>query len=73
MSEIGKLKDEAEKEAKEHPEQVEQAGQAINKKAGMVSEDDEAAKQDQGGKPQDGGAGQSQAASAAGQGRRAPL
>lgn len=34
MSELGQLKDEAEKEAKEHPEQVEQA---INKKAGMVS------------------------------------
>ncbi len=57
MSEFGKLKDEAEKEVKEHPEQVEQA---INKKAGIVSQDDEAAKLDQGAKPQDGGAGQPQ-------------
>lgn len=60
MSELDKLKDEAEKEVKEHPEQVEQAEQAINKKAGIITQDDEAAKRDQGGKPQDGGAGQSQ-------------
>jgi hypothetical protein len=49
MSEFDKLKDEAEKEVKEHPEQVEKAEQAINKKAGLVSQDNEAAKQDQGG------------------------
>jgi hypothetical protein len=57
MGELDMLKDEAEKEVKEHPEQVEQA---INKKGGIISQDDEAAKRDQGGKPQDGGAGQSQ-------------
>jgi hypothetical protein len=57
MSEFDKLKDEAGKEVKDHPEQVEQA---INKKAGIIIQDDEAAKRDQGGKPEGGGAGQSQ-------------
>jgi hypothetical protein len=60
MSEFDKLKDEAGKEVKDHPEQVEQAEQAINKKAGIIIQDDEAAKRDQGGKPEGGGAGQSQ-------------
>ena len=60
MSEFDKLKDEAEKDVKEHPEQVEQAEQAINKKAGVITQDNEAAKRDRGGKPQDAGSGQAQ-------------
>ena len=60
MSEFDKLKDEAGKEAKDHPGQAEQAEQADDKKAGIIRQDDEAAKRDQGGKPGSGGAGQPQ-------------
>ena len=51
MSEFGKLKDEAD-DVKEHPEQVEKTEQAINK-AGVLIQDNEAAKQDKGGQLHD--------------------
>lgn len=38
MSDFDKLKDEAEKEAKEHPQQVSEGEQAVEKKLGMDSE-----------------------------------
>jgi hypothetical protein len=41
-----KLKDEAEKELQEHPEQVEETEQAIENKTGVLSQDNEAAKRD---------------------------
>jgi hypothetical protein len=53
MSEFDKLKDEADKEVKEHPEQVGKAEQALSKKAGVLTQDNEAARQDQGGQPHD--------------------
>jgi hypothetical protein len=41
MSEFDKVKDEAEKEAKEHPEQVSQGEQAVEKKLGMNTNEEE--------------------------------
>ncbi len=38
MSEVDKLKDQAEKEAKEHPQQVSEGERAVEKKLGMNSE-----------------------------------
>ena len=52
MSEFDKLKDQAEKEVKEHPEQVKEGEQAVEKKLGLVGQGDEKAVQDQGGQPQ---------------------
>ena len=52
MSEFDKLKDQAEKEVKEHPEQVKEGEQAVAKKLGLVGQGDEKAEQDQGGQPQ---------------------
>jgi hypothetical protein len=49
MSEFDKLKDQAGQEIKEHPEQVEEGEQAVEKKLGVTGQDDEKAKQDQGG------------------------
>ena len=57
MSEFDKLKDEAEKEIQEHPEQVHEGEQAIEKRLGVDSRDD---RHDQGNVPQDDQAGQSQ-------------
>lgn len=52
MSEFDKLKDQAEQEIKEHPEQVKEGEQAVEKKLGVVGQDDEKAQQDPGGQPQ---------------------
>jgi hypothetical protein len=49
MSDFDKLKDEAEKEIKEHPEQVREGEQAAEKKIGVLGKDNEEARQDQGG------------------------
>jgi hypothetical protein len=51
MSDFDKLKDEAGKEIKEHPEQVKEGEQAVEKKLGVDSQGDEKAKQDQAGQP----------------------
>jgi hypothetical protein len=60
MSEFDKLKDEAEKEVQEHPEQVKEGEEAIEKKLGVDSQDDQADHDDEGNTPQGGGSGQSQ-------------
>ena len=52
MSGFDKLRDEAEKDVKEHPEQVKEGGQAVGKKLGLVGQGDEKAEQEQGGQPQ---------------------
>ena len=57
MSEFDKLKDEAEKEIQEHPEQFNEGEHAIEKKLGADSRDDQ---HDQGNAPQDDQAGQPQ-------------
>ena len=43
LSEFDKMKDEAEKEAKEHPQQVKEGEQAAEKKLGMNNQDDQTA------------------------------
>ena len=58
MSEFGRLKDEAEKEAKEHPQQVSEGEQAVEKKLGMDTNADESSQHDQNIAPQDSGPGQ---------------
>ena len=70
MSEFDKLKDEAEKEIQEHPEQFKEGEQAIEKRLGVDSRDDQ---HDQGNAPQDDRAASRRTPSAAGQGNRAPL
>ena len=40
MSDFDKVKDEAEKEVKEHPQQVSEGEQALEKKLGMNSEEE---------------------------------
>ena len=57
MSEFDKLKDEAEKETREHPEQVRKGEQAVEKKLGGDSEDDQ---HDHGNAPPGDGDGQQQ-------------
>jgi predicted transcriptional regulator len=59
MSELDKLKDEAGKEAKEHPQQVKEGETAVEKKLGMDSKEDQTSQHDQNSAPQDtGGTGQ---------------
>ncbi len=53
MSEFDKLKDEAEKEAKEHPQQVSEGEQAVEKKLGMNSEAEETSQNAPNTPPQD--------------------
>lgn len=53
MTDFDKLKDEAEKEAKEHPRQVSEGGQAIGEKLGMDSQEDQTSRHDQNTPPQD--------------------
>jgi hypothetical protein len=53
VSEFDKLKDEAEKEAREHPQQVGQGEHAIGKKLGMNSDAAETSGHDQNTPPQD--------------------
>jgi hypothetical protein len=60
MSEFDKLKDDAEKEAQEHPQQVSEGEQAVEKKLGLDSQDDQAGQQDQNTPPQGEDAGQGQ-------------
>jgi hypothetical protein len=60
MSEFDKLKDQAEQEVKEHPEQVKAGEQAAEKELGVLGQDNEKARQDQGGQPSGDQAGQSQ-------------
>lgn len=60
MSEFDKLKDQAEQQIKEHPEQVKKGEQAVEKKLGVTGQDDDKAKQDQGGQSPDDSGGQSQ-------------
>lgn len=60
MSEFDKLKDQAGQELKEHPEQVKKGEEAVEKKIGVTGQDDEKAKQDQGGQSSGDGGGQSQ-------------
>jgi hypothetical protein len=62
MSEFDKLKDEAEKEAKEHPQQVKEGEQAAEKKLGLGGQDDQgnASKDENAGQSQGQGDGQPQ-------------
>jgi hypothetical protein len=60
LSEFDKVKDEAEKEAKEHPQQVSEGEQAVEKKLGMNSEADQTSQHDQNTAPQDKDAAQPQ-------------
>jgi len=60
VSEFDKVKDEAEKEAKEHPGQVSEGGQAIGKTLGMNSDAEDTSEHDQNTPPRDGDAGQPQ-------------
>lgn len=53
MSEFDKLKDEAEKEAKEHPQQVSEGEQIVEKKLGMNSEEKETSQNAPNTPPQD--------------------
>jgi hypothetical protein len=53
MSEFDKLKDEAEKEAKEHPQQVSEGEQIVEKKLGMNSEGKETSQNAPNTPPQD--------------------
>ena len=52
MSEFDKLKDEATKEAKEHPQQVKEGEQFAEKKLGLDNQDDQPGQDDQGSKDQ---------------------
>lgn len=52
MSDFDKLKDEAEKEAKEHPQQVSEGEQAIGKTLGMDSQEEQTSQHDQNSPPQ---------------------
>jgi hypothetical protein len=52
---VDKLKDEAEKEAREHPQQISEGEQAIEKKLGMNSDADETSQHDQNTPPRDAG------------------
>jgi len=52
MSESDKLKDEAEKEVKEHPQQISEGEQGIEKKLGMNTNADETSQHDQNTAPQ---------------------
>ena len=47
------MKDEAEKEAKEHPQQVSQGDQGVGKLLGMDSQEDQTSEQDQNTPPQE--------------------
>jgi hypothetical protein len=60
LSEFDKVKDEAEKEAKEHPQQVAEGEQAVEKKLGMNSQDDQTSQHDQNSAPQGTDAGRPQ-------------
>lgn len=62
MSEFDKLKDEAEKQAREHPQQVKEGEQAIEKKLGLGGQDDQgnSPKEENTGQAQGEGAGQPQ-------------
>jgi hypothetical protein len=60
MNDFDKLKDEAEKEAKEHPQQVSEGEQTIEKKLGMDSQADETSQHDQNTPPQGEDPGQAQ-------------
>lgn len=62
MSEFDKLKDDAEKEAKDHPEQVEKGEQAAEKKLGLPG--------DTGNQAGQGGQGQAQQGQGQGQGQQ---
>lgn len=52
MSDSGKVKDLAEKEAKEHPQQVAEGEHAIGDKLGMDSEEDQTSQHDPNSPPQ---------------------
>jgi hypothetical protein len=60
LSEFDKMKDEAEKEAKEHPQQVKEGEQAAEKKLGLNSQDDQTSQHGQTSASQDTDAGQPQ-------------
>jgi hypothetical protein len=53
VSDFDKVKDEAEKEAKEHPQQVSEGETAVEKKLGMNSEERETSQHDQNTPPRD--------------------
>jgi hypothetical protein len=53
LSEFDQLKDKAEQEAKEHPQQVAEGEQAIEKKLGMNTQEDQTSQHDQNSAPQD--------------------
>jgi hypothetical protein len=57
VSDFDKVKDEAEKEAKEHPQQVSEGETAVEKKLGMNSEERETSQHDQNTPPRDQDAG----------------
>jgi hypothetical protein len=54
VSEFDKLKDEAEKEIQEHPQQVKEGEEAIEKKLGVDSQDNQADRDNEGSTPQGG-------------------
>jgi hypothetical protein len=53
MSEFDKLKDEATKEVREHPQQVKEGEQFAEKKLGLDGQDDQSGQDDQGKAPQE--------------------
>jgi len=55
VSESGNLKDQAEQEAREHPQQVKAGEQAIGDALGMNSQEGETSQHDQNSPPQDQG------------------
>ena len=58
MSEFDKLKDDAEKYAQDHPEQVQKGEEAAEKKLGLPGQEDSGSGQDQPGQDQPGQGGQ---------------
>ena len=60
MSEFDKVKDEAEKQAREHPGQVSQGEQAISGKLGMNTDEADTSQHDQNTAPNNPDAGQPQ-------------
>ena len=53
MSDVDKLKDETEKKAGDHPQQVSEGERAIGETLGMDSEEDQTSRHDQNTPPQD--------------------
>ncbi|MGH3150296.1 MAG: hypothetical protein ACRDOB_06155 [Streptosporangiaceae bacterium] len=53
MSDFGKVKDDAEQYAKEHPEQVDKGEQAIEKKLGMNSQSEQTSQENPNTPPSD--------------------